>query len=70
MIGLSVVTAVLFRIDELQPAMDAINETVAEIADELYDAGRIEDRFSDEGFYMRLTKLERACPGTSVKMHV
>jgi hypothetical protein len=60
----------LFSRDELKPSIDDINDTVDEIARELRQAGKIKDSFEEEGFYTRLTKLEEACPGVTVKMHI
>lgn len=59
----------LFSDEELQPVIDAINEKVAALADKLYASGRIEDRFENEGFLTRLTKLEQAFPGSAVLIH-
>jgi hypothetical protein len=60
----------LFNRGELQPAIDDINATVDEIARELQKAGKLHDIFEGEGVYTRLTKLEEACPGVTVKMHI
>jgi ectoine hydroxylase-related dioxygenase (phytanoyl-CoA dioxygenase family) len=59
----------LFSEQELQPAIDAINEKVGELAERLYRSGKIEDRFEHEGFLTRLTKLERAFPGSATLIH-
>ncbi len=59
----------LFSEDELHPAIEAINEKVADLADRLYASGKIEDIFEREGFFTRLTKLEQAFPGAATLIH-
>eukprot|EP01129_Flabellula_baltica_P017647 TRINITY_DN9848_c0_g1_i1.p1 TRINITY_DN9848_c0_g1~~TRINITY_DN9848_c0_g1_i1.p1 ORF type:complete len:315 (+),score=75.94 TRINITY_DN9848_c0_g1_i1:330-1274(+) len=58
-----------FEQEELTPVMDEISETVGEVAQALFEAGKIDDLFSDAGFYERLTLLEDAWPGASVLVH-
>ena len=59
----------LFSDDELQPLIDAIDEKVDQLADKLYAGGQIKDRFTNEGFLTRLTKLDKAFPGAAVLVH-
>jgi hypothetical protein len=50
--------------------MDWINQLVDDLANRLYAAGRIRNTYSDEGFYTRLTMLEREFPGAAVLVHI
>jgi hypothetical protein len=59
----------LFTAEELQPVIDAIDEKVDQLANKLYADGKIEDRFVNDGFLTRLTKLERAFPGSATFIH-
>jgi len=59
----------LFTEAELQPAIDAIDEKVDQLANKLFREGKIQDRFESEGFLTRLTKLEQAFPGAAVLIH-
>jgi len=59
-----------FALNELQPVMDWISELVDNLATHLYESGKITDRFEEEGFYTRLTALERAYPGAAVLIHI
>ena len=58
-----------FAIEELQPVMDEIDDQVDELADKLYAAGKVRRKHEDEGFYTRLTALEREFPGSAVLLH-
>jgi hypothetical protein len=58
-----------FTDNELQPVIDWINEEVSSLAEELYKAGKIKNKFENEGFYYRLTKLDEVFPGASVLLH-
>lgn len=60
----------LFSKAELQPVMDEIAELVDELAEELYANGLIKQKYEKEDFYTRLTAIEQACPGASVKLHM
>ncbi len=53
----------------LQPAMDDIAAMVDEMADVLYDAGRITDKHADAPFGKRLALIEKEHPETSVLIH-
>ena len=55
---------------ELQPVMDWICELVDNLANHLYDAGKIHDKHENEGFDTRLTSLERDYPGAAVLIHI
>lgn len=55
---------------QLQPVMDWIDELVDDLANHLYDAGKIQDKHEGEGFYTRLTCLERDYPGAAVLIHI
>eukprot|EP00658_Telonema_sp_P-2_P044296 TRINITY_DN3215_c0_g2_i5.p1 TRINITY_DN3215_c0_g2~~TRINITY_DN3215_c0_g2_i5.p1 ORF type:complete len:356 (+),score=77.06 TRINITY_DN3215_c0_g2_i5:77-1144(+) len=59
----------LFEPEDLQPSIDAINLLVDDLAQRLYEAGKISDTYQDEGFEKRLISLERACPNVSVWLH-
>ncbi|MFI5202310.1 MAG: phytanoyl-CoA dioxygenase family protein [Candidatus Kapaibacterium sp.] len=59
----------LYTEAELQPAINAIDEKVDELAKRLYESGKIEDRFDNDGFLTRLTKLEQAFPGAATLIH-
>jgi len=58
-----------FTKEELQPAIDSINQVVDELAQDLYQAKLITDKYEKEGFYTRLIHLEKAYPGASVLIH-
>jgi hypothetical protein len=47
-----------------------INGLVDDLAERLYAAGKIRDKFAEEGFLTRLTKLEQDFPGASVLVHI
>src|SRR5689334_12248175 len=55
---------------ELQPLMNEIDELVDDLANRLYRAGKIKDKCENEGFYTRLTMLERQHPKASVLIHI
>ena len=55
---------------DLQPVMDWIDELVDDLANHLYDVGKIENRHEDKSFYTRLTALERDYPGAAVLIHI
>lgn len=56
--------------EELQMVMDWIDELVDNLANHLYDVGKIQDKHENEGFYTRLTALERDYPGAAVLIHI
>jgi len=49
--------------------MDSISVLVGNLADELYQAGKVTNKFENEGFYTRLSKLEEQFPGAAVLLH-
>ncbi len=59
----------LFTDAELQPVIDAIDEKVNALAERLYASRKISDRFEQEGFLTRLTKLQQAFPGAATLIH-
>src|SRR4051794_30306785 len=59
-----------FGRDELQPVMDWIDQLVDDLAHRLYAAGKIPQKYENEGFYRRLTCLEREYPGAAVLIHI
>ncbi len=59
----------LFSDAELQPVIDAINEKVDALAERLCASEKINDKFENEGFLTRLTKLEQAFPGAATLIH-
>jgi hypothetical protein len=59
----------LFTDAELQPVIDAIDEKVDALAERLYASGKISDKFENEGFLTRLTKLQEIFPGAATLIH-
>jgi hypothetical protein len=59
-----------FSNEELQPAIDSINELVSDIANALFTSGHLKDKYENEGFFTRLPKIEQACPGSAIMTHV
>jgi hypothetical protein len=59
----------LFTPAELRPAMAEIAGKVERLARALHAAGRLDDLHADEGFYQRLTSIERDCPGAATVLH-
>jgi hypothetical protein len=59
-----------FRLGQLQPVIEWINGVVDELAQKLYVAGKIHDKYAHEGFYTRLTKLQQEFPGAAVLVHI
>ncbi|XP_060065780.1 uncharacterized protein LOC132546102 [Ylistrum balloti] len=51
---------------ELDPCRDAISVMVNELADKLYDAGKIKDKYEEYGLFQRLTQLEKEHPGSNI----
>lgn len=58
-----------FQPEELNPAIDAVNTLVEELAQKLYKAGKTTSLYSEYGFYERLTKLEKEFPGSNILLH-
>ena len=59
----------LFSDAELQPVIDAIDEKVDALAERLYASGKISNKFENEGFLTRLTKLQEVFPGAATLIH-
>ncbi|HEY3875509.1 MAG TPA: hypothetical protein VGM92_08520, partial [Candidatus Kapabacteria bacterium] len=59
----------LFSDQELQPVIEVINEKVDALATKLYPESKSSERFEQEGFLTRLTKLEAAFPGAATLIH-
>lgn len=58
-----------FRPEELNPAVDAVNALVEELAQKLYSSGKIKDLYRDHGYYDRLTLIEKEFPGAMIIQH-
>ncbi len=59
----------MFSDAELQPVIDAIDEKVDALAERLYASGKISNKFENEGFLTRLTKLQEVFPGAATLIH-
>ena len=59
----------LFSKDELQPAISEIETLVDNLANKLFQAGKIKDLCKDSGVYQRLIRLEEQFPHASVLLH-
>jgi hypothetical protein len=59
-----------FSPEELRPVMGEIEELVDDLARRLKAAGKIQNTYENEGFYTRLTRLERDFPKASVLIHI
>jgi hypothetical protein len=55
---------------ELRPVMDEIDGIVDDLADRLYDAGKIKDKHADLDFFHRLTALQQEYKGAAVLIHI
>ena len=64
-----VIVPSFFKLEELKPVMDAIEECVDIVAVNLHKAGKIKDKVESVGLYQRLTLLESQFPGTAVLLH-
>lgn len=58
-----------FERTELEPVIAAICELVDQLAEKLYNAGKIKDKYADASFYTRLTLIEKEFPGAAVLLH-
>ncbi|XP_064605127.1 uncharacterized protein LOC135470236 [Liolophura sinensis] len=58
-----------FRKEELDPAREAINQLVDELAQKLFEAGKIKDLYESEGYFTRLIKIEEDFPGANIILH-
>lgn len=59
-----------FSREQLQPVIGWIEGLVDDLAERLYAAGRIRNKYADAGFYTRLTRLEEDFPGAAVLIHI
>jgi len=59
-----------FTPEQFQPVIDWINGLVDGLAERLCTAGKIRNKYANEGFYTRLTRLEEAFPGAAVLIHI
>eukprot|EP00794_Sanderia_malayensis_P012089 gene12089-13335_t len=59
----------LFKPEELQPAIDGVNELVDKLASKLYNAGKIKDKYEKASFNERLILLEKEWKGSPVLLH-
>ena len=64
-----VVVPSFFSPDELQPAIDGVNECVDIVANMLHRGGKIQDKCKEAGFYERLILIEKQFKGASVIWH-
>jgi Phytanoyl-CoA dioxygenase (PhyH) len=60
----------VFTPAELQPVMDEVGSIVDDLANRLFDAGKIADRHADKDFFHRLTALEQEFKGAAVLVHI
>lgn len=60
----------LFDPAELTPVLDEIGGLVGDLADRLYEAGRITDKHEDLDVFHRLTALEQDYKGAAVLIHI
>ncbi|KAJ7374243.1 hypothetical protein OS493_007322 [Desmophyllum pertusum] len=58
-----------FERSELEPVITAICELVDQLAQKLYNAGKINDKYEDATFYKRLSLIEKDFPGAAVLLH-
>ena len=59
----------LFTPEELNPAIEAVNESVDKLVEKLYNGGKIQSKAEGGGFYDRLTMIEKQFPGAAVLLH-
>ncbi|ELU10156.1 hypothetical protein CAPTEDRAFT_219502 [Capitella teleta] len=55
-----------FDVEELEPCKTAIEGFVEELAQKLYNGGKIDRLYEEFGVFQRLTELEKAWPGANV----
>ncbi|KAK3096497.1 hypothetical protein FSP39_000740 [Pinctada imbricata] len=55
-----------FKPEELQPCRDAIDKMVDNLAEKLYKAGKIKDKYEEDDLFHRLTKLEKEHEGSNI----
>lgn len=61
-----VVVEKFFTPEELQPCRDAIDVMVENLANKLFAAGKIKEKYEDYGFFKRLCKMEEEFKGSNV----
>ena len=59
-----------FSRGQLQPVIEWIDGLVDDLAERLYAAGKIRDKYTGESFDTRLTKLEEEFAGAAVLIHI
>ena len=59
-----------FRPEQLAPVIEWVDQLVDELANRLFDAGKIGNRYEGDAFDTRLTNLEREFPGAAVLLHI
>lgn len=57
-----------FKPEELQPCRDAIDKMVDNLANKLFDAGKIAQKYEELGLFKRLCKMEEEFKGSNVLM--
>ncbi|XP_041369338.1 uncharacterized protein LOC121383399 isoform X2 [Gigantopelta aegis] len=55
-----------FTAEELDPCRDAVSLMVDQLAQKLFNAGKIKDMYKDYGLFQRLTMLEKEYPGSNI----
>ncbi|KAJ8308228.1 hypothetical protein KUTeg_013102 [Tegillarca granosa] len=58
-----------FKREELDACREDIKNLVDDLAQKLYDAGKIKKLYRDSGLFERLTLLEKEFPGTNIILH-
>lgn len=58
-----------FEKSELEPIITAICELVDGLAEKLYSAGKIKDKYKNATFFDRLILIEKEFPGAAVLLH-
>lgn len=64
-----VVVPSFFHPEELAPVVTAIEESVSDLANKLFEAGKISTKHESAGFYERLTLLNKEFKGAAVLLH-
>jgi hypothetical protein len=58
-----------FTPNELNPAINAIEDLVDDLAQKLYNAGKIKDLYKDYSYLQRLTMIDNEFPGANIILH-
>jgi len=58
-----------FEESDLKPVINDINKLVDQIANDLFDAGKIKQKYENEPFETRLIFIEKEFPGAAVLLH-